>query len=214
MKSNIEHIDHLTDYQEVLALLQKKKDLRKKNLIKDYFYIVEHKPVFTLGKRGGVENLLKDADFLKSKDICVVPTERGGNITYHGPGQLVIYPVINIKQLKMGIKEYVYRLEQIVIELCSKYDLNALRNSVNHGVWVDNKKLASVGVKVEQGVTLHGIALNVNNDLTPFSWINPCGLKDVKATSLKEQLNRNMDIGDVKKILNSEIAKQFKECFK
>lgn len=205
--SSIEHIDHLTEYREVLGHLKKKHEERKKNQISDNFYIVEHKPVFTLGKRGGVENIIK------SNDIDIVQTERGGNITYHGPGQLIIYPVINIKQLKIGIKEYVFRLEQIIIQLCIKYNLKAERKSINHGIWIDNKKLASVGVKVEQGVTLHGIALNVNNDLTPFSWINPCGLKGIKATSLKEQLKKNLDMGKVRKMLNAIIVKQFEECF-
>lgn len=177
------------------------------NEIGDCFFILEHESVFTLGKRGGVENLILD------RGIPVEQTDRGGNITYHGPGQIIIYPVINIKEIGIGIKEYIKRLEDVVINTLLLIGLESERNDLNHGVWVKNKKIASVGVRVSHGVTLHGIAININTDLEPFSRINPCGLTGVVTTSAKKILSRDFDIERIENLFSQGIIKSFPECF-
>lgn len=186
---------------------------RVENLVDDTCYITEHYPVFTLGNRGGMENLLKSTSYLDKFKINILETQRGGNITYHGPGQLLIYPVIDIKKMGFGIKELIYRLEQLAIDICMKYDIKAVRRDINHGVWVGEKKIASIGIKVSRGVSIHGIAVNINTDLIPFSWINPCGLKGIEVTSLKEELGMELDIGKIKYFTKDVIKKRFKECF-
>lgn len=177
-------------YREALKFMGDLHKSRVEGEISDTFILLEHQPVYTLGSRGGEDNLLE------SHGIEVVPTDRGGDITYHGPGQIIIYPVINIKELGIGIKEYIYRLEEIIIRLLDKYGLNSGRNPLNRGVWVDNKKIASVGVRVRRGVTLHGIAVNIISDLTPFTWINPCGLTGISISSLKEEIGREIDMNE------------------
>jgi len=180
---------------------------RVEKKIDDTFLILEHEPVFTLGKRGGRENII-----IKN-DIPVYETERGGNITYHGPGQIMIYPVIDLKKLKMGVKEYVTRLEDIVIELFREFGVDAGRNCLNRGVWVLDKKVSSVGVLIRRGITLHGIAVNINNSLEPFKYINPCGLRRIEISSLEEQINDRVELDFVKNRLKNIIKKTFPECF-
>lgn len=154
---------------------------------RDICLILEHMPVYTLGRSGGVENILRDPGFLKEKGIEVVQTERGGDVTYHGPGQLVVYFILNLEGLKLSISSLVDRLEGVMIDLSAKAGVSARRNPENHGVWVGNKKLGSIGLAVRHGFTFHGIALNVDPDLTPFSWINPCGLSNQPMTSLSRE---------------------------
>lgn len=168
------------------------------------FYILEHNPVFTVGKR--VTEYSK-----KIRNIDVVKISRGGNITYHGPGQSVIYPIINIK--KIGVKKYVYLLEEVIIQLCKRYSITATRNSLNRGVWVNGAKIASVGISVKKGVAIHGIAFNVNNDLTPFSWIDPCGLKGVKITSLEREVNHKINMERIRESFTNLLKNTFKDYY-
>lgn len=168
------------------------------------FFILEHNPVFTVGKR--VTEYSK-----KIRNIDVVKINRGGNITYHGPGQLVIYPIINIK--KIGVKKYVYLLEEVIIQLCKRYSITATRNSLNRGVWVNGAKIASVGISIKKGVSIHGIAFNVNNDLTPFSWIDPCGLKGVKITSLEKELNHKINMEIIRESVSVLLKNTFGEYY-
>ena len=150
----------------------------------DTVLFLEHTPVFTLGKRGGRDNLTVSDEFLGERGVAIVETERGGNITYHGPGQLVVYPIINLQATGLGVADYVERLEEIMLRTAADCGIEAGRNAKNRGVWIGNNKLGSIGIAVKRGVTLHGLALNVVTDLTPFSWINPCGLTDVGVISL------------------------------
>jgi lipoate-protein ligase B len=160
----------------------------------DTVLLLEHEPVFTLGHNGGRENLTVSEEVLKQKGIEVVETERGGNITYHGPGQIIAYPIIRMNDSRLGIPGYVEGLEEVMIRTASDWGIAAERNTLNHGVWVGRRKLGSVGIAIRRGVAFHGIALNVNLSLEPFSWINPCGLSGVAMTSLKEEEVRNLDI--------------------
>lgn len=205
--SDIEIVDSIINYKDMYRIQLDRQKLRIGNKVNDIFYLVEHFPVYTLGRRGGLDNIIKDSD------IEIIKTKRGGDITFHGPGQIIIYPVINIKRVKIGIKEYIYRLEQLVINLFNSFGIVVTREKINHGVWYSGKKIASVGVRVNNGVTLHGIAVNIDNDLSPFANINPCGLKGVKVTSLKEILNRDIDLLEVKRLLMLDIREVFRECF-
>jgi len=153
----------------------------------DVVLMLEHAPVFTLGRRGGLEDLIVPRDRLTKAGIVVAAAERGGLITYHGPGQLVVYPILDLKTLGVGVRELVTALEQIMIDTAADFGIVADRDARNRGVWVGEKKLGSIGLAVRHGVSFHGLALNVDLDLTPFSWIHPCGLAGVAMTSLAAQ---------------------------
>ncbi len=205
----IEIFDQIVKYDEALTIMYNTHYSRVIKDIDDTCFILEHPPVFTLGKRFGSENLLVHESFLTNKGISINKIDRGGNITYHGPGQVIIYPIINIKELGIGIKKYIWLLEQTVIDFLKEIQISCTRNKLNNGVWFQNKKIASVGVRVKSGVTLHGIAININTDLTPFSWINPCGLSQVSMTSVKEITKKEQHIDNIKKVL----ARCFKNNF-
>jgi len=150
----------------------------------DQLFWVEHPRVFTLGRRGGRENIIVSQDFLRSQGIEVVQTDRGGNITFHGPGQAVLYPVMDLSRAKIGAADFVHGLEEIMRQTVLAFGISAVRDPENHGLWVGGKKIGSVGISIKRGISIHGLALNVCPDLTPFSWINPCGLENVAMTSL------------------------------
>lgn len=189
----------LLDYQKALdlqkQLVQGKID---KTIKEDQILMVEHPSVFTLGKHGGLENMIKDKEFLIKKKICTVQTKRGGNITYHGPGQIVVYPIFNIQRYNMGIKDFVYKLEQVMKQTTSDLGISTNRNKKNHGLWIKNAKIGNVGLSIQHGISMHGFALNITLDLEPFSWINPCGLNDVSVTSiLNEFIERGWNIQEI-----------------
>ena len=150
----------------------------------DVVLFVEHTPVFTLGRRGGMGNLRVSPAFLERSGVPVVHVERGGDITYHGPGQLVIYPIVDLPRARLKVVTFVEDLEEVMIRVAADCGVRAERSPRNRGVWVGEKKLGSVGIAVRRGVSFHGLALNVNPDLTPFQWIHPCGLQEVRMTSL------------------------------
>jgi len=175
----------LRDYPAVHALqVAMAAQRRLGTLATDVFLCVEHPPVFTLGRRGNREHLGVSETFLRERNIAVVPIERGGEITYHGPGQLVLYPIISLRQARLGVSEYVCLLEALMLRLSADFGVQASRDSRNHGIWVANNKLGSIGIAIRHGIAFHGLALNVDLDLEPFAWINPCGLRDVGMTSL------------------------------
>jgi lipoate-protein ligase B len=156
----------------------------------DVILFVEHPPVFTLGRRGGRENLLVPEETLRQSGIPIVQVERGGNITYHGPGQLVVYPIVHLPSFGIGVVDMVDRLEEVMIRTCAAWGVEAGRNTLNRGAWVGMKKIGSIGIAVRRGVSFHGLALNVNPDLQPFSFIQPCGLKGVGVTSIAQAAGR------------------------
>lgn len=175
----------LIDYGEALDL--QRRVVAAKNsgrLGRDVLAVLEHPPVFTLGRRGGRENLTVSEEFLTSQGIAVVQIERGGNITYHGPGQIVAYAFCGLSRLNLSVTDFVDRLETVMIRTAADFKVAAGRDPRNRGAWVGDAKLGSIGISIRHGVTFHGLALNVNTDLSPFSWINPCGLSGVRITSL------------------------------
>ena len=157
--------------------------------IPDHLFFVQHPPVFTFGRNGGRENLMVSDTFLHTQGVDTVQTDRGGNITYHGPGQAVLYPVVDLEHARIGVTDFVYGLEEIMGRTAQDFGVAIHRDPRNHGMWKGNKKIGSVGLSIKHGITIHGLALNVSLDLTPFSWINPCGLSRVSMTSLENELH-------------------------
>ncbi len=165
--------------------------------------LVEHDPVYTLGFHGDEANLLASEKRLQAMGAECIRIERGGDITYHGPGQLVVYPVINLLRHGLGVRKYVETLERSVIGLLESYGVTASSNNDAIGVWIDwngvsPRKICAIGVKVSHGVTMHGLALNVNTDLSAFSLINPCGFTDKGVTSIERELGRKVDLDEVR----------------
>ncbi len=164
----------------------------------DVLLLLEHPPVFTLGRRGGLDNLTVPESFLRQKQIEVVHIERGGDITYHGPGQLVGYPIIDLRRRRLSVVAYVGKLEEVMIRTAADFGVNAQVDDRNRGAWVGDRKLGSIGIAVRRGISFHGFALNVNTDLTPFGWVNPCGLQGVGITSLAEEKGRILPMAEVR----------------
>jgi lipoate-protein ligase B len=154
----------------------------------DKIFFVQHPPVFTFGRNGGKENLTVSEDFLRDRGVALVQTDRGGNVTYHGPGQAVLYPVVDLEQARIGVTDFVYGLEEIMGRTAKDFGVPIHRDSRNHGMWKGPRKIGSVGLSIKHGISIHGLALNVSMDLTPFSWINPCGMSGLSMTSLKQEL--------------------------
>ena len=175
-------------YREALALQHRLLAARIADpALPDLVLVLEHAPVYTLGRRGGAENIMVPRARLEKHGITVVQTERGGFITYHGPGQLIAYPIVDINARRLGIADFVTALETSMIATAARWGIAAVRRPENRGVWVGHRKLGSIGIAVRRGVVFHGLALNITTDLTPFTWINPCGLENVAMTSLSAE---------------------------
>jgi lipoate-protein ligase B len=183
-------------------------------LAEDVLIVLEHFPVFTLGRRGGMDNLIVSREVLNAHNIPVVHVERGGDITYHGPGQLVAYPIAHLPRMQLSVVAFVERLEAVMRHTAARYGVDARRNPKNRGVWVGPNKLGSIGISVRRGVTFHGLALNATTDLTPFSWIHPCGLEGVKITSLKNESRRRIDMTDVRALIRRGFENAFNVVLK
>jgi lipoate-protein ligase B len=171
--------------------------------------LLEHPPVFTLGRRGGLNNLLVSEKFLKNAVIPVIQVERGGDITFHGPGQLVVYPIIRLQKAKLSVVRYVENLEEVMIRTAADWGITAKRNPLNRGVWVKNKKLGSIGIAIRRGICFHGMALNVNTSLEPFRWIAPCGLENTEITSMEIELSGNISITQVRERIKHHLESVF-----
>jgi lipoyl(octanoyl) transferase len=174
----------------------------------------EHPHVYTLGRSGKEKNMLLSDEQLKAIDATLYHIDRGGDITYHGPGQLVCYPILNLDEFRMGLKEYVHFLEEAVINVCASYGIEAGRLDKATGVWIDAetsraRKICAIGVRSSHYVTMHGLALNVNTDLRYFSYINPCGFIDKGVTSLRQELKNEVSMDEVKQRLAGELRKRF-----
>lgn len=191
----------LIDY-EVAYLIQKELvRTRKLGLIDDSVILAEHTPVFTIGRTGKRENLLAGEEILKKEEIKVLDVDRGGDITFHGPGQLVIYPIIDLRPRGRDLHRYIRDLEELAIGLLKEYSIFGERLKGKTGVWVDGKKIAFIGIAASDWITYHGLSVNVNADLKFFSMIRPCGLEGVKTTSLSEILGRDVMMDGAKERL-------------
>ena len=176
---------------------------------------VEHPHVYTLGKSGSENNLLLDLIQLKAKDAAFYKIDRGGDITYHGPGQIVGYPIFDLDAINIGLKEYIHRLEEAIILTVKEFGITASRLEGGTGVWLDPdipgkaRKICAIGVRASRFVTMHGFAFNVNTNLNYFSYINPCGFIDKGVTSLEKELGEKQDLNKIKSIVKDKMQQVF-----
>lgn len=199
----------LTDYREALRWQERLSEARRAGLIGDTLLLLEHPPIFTFGRQGGRENLLLPEPELKTRGIDMADVNRGGNVTFHGPGQLVGYPVLDLGDHVPDVHWYLGMLEEVLIRAAGEYGVAAVRRPGLTGVWVGGDKLASIGVALRGWVTTHGFAINVANDLRCFEMINPCGLKNTAMTSLSLLLGRPVEVAGVADKVKSHFAVVF-----
>lgn len=181
---------HRVTYENGLAMQKTLVEMRQQELIPDQFLLLEHPPVLTLGKGRKADNLLATADELHSKGIALHETTRGGDITYHGPGQLVGYPLLHLGEGARDIRRYVTNLEEVLIRTLADFGIEAGRDDRNRGVWVGNDKIAAIGIRIARWVTSHGFALNIATDLSHYSTITPCGVQGAGVTSIEKLLGK------------------------
>jgi lipoate-protein ligase B len=199
-----------TPYAEAYALQTEANAARHAGrLDRDLIIMLEHPPVYILGRRGGRENLVVPETFLRSRGIEIIPVERGGDITYHGPGQLVVYLVVDLKTGHLTVTDFVGGLEDAMAGVASRWGVAAVGNDDFRGAWIGDRKLGSVGITVRRGITFHGLALNVNTDLEPFDWINPCGIRGCAMTSLAREIGREVDMAQVRLEMAEQLSRRF-----
>ena len=201
-------------FSNTIAVKRQNRQLDSSILTENHLLLVEHPPVFTLGKSGKIDHLLLKEEVLKSKGIAFFKTNRGGDITFHGPGQLVGYPILDLDNFFTDIHKYLRYLEEIIIKTLSDFGLNSARSDGETGVWLDldtpfARKICAMGVRASRWVTMHGFALNINTDLSYFDYIVPCGIQGKGVTSIAKELKREVDPSLVK----AALLKNFSEVF-
>jgi lipoyl(octanoyl) transferase len=199
----------LVNYAAALELQHERVAQRKAGTIPDTLILLEHPHVYTLGRNAREENMLVSPEFLASRGAQVFATDRGGDVTYHGPGQLVGYPILDLTQHRRDISWYMRSIEEVLIRTARDFGIEAARSCGCTGVWVGNDKLAAMGVHLSRWVTSHGFALNVNADLRYFEWIVPCGLKNKGVTSMEKLLGHLVKMDEV----NDYVVEHFAEVF-
>ncbi|OGP64744.1 MAG: lipoyl(octanoyl) transferase [Deltaproteobacteria bacterium RBG_13_47_9] len=182
---------------------------RVKEELPDLLLILEHPHVITLGKRGNQTHLVASPEVLKEMKIPLFHVERGGDITYHGPGQMVVYPILNLKEYGYRLIRYIDQLEGIILRVLDDFGIEGKRDPLNRGVWVDQEKIASIGVAIKRWVSFHGFSLNYQTDLRYFDLIHPCGLKGTKMTTMEMALGEKIS----KESLRERILFHFKQIF-
>jgi len=203
---SVRHLGRI-DYGAALALQQDLVARRKQGLVPDHLLLLEHAHVITLGRNGHMENLLASSEILERSGISFYPTDRGGDVTYHGPGQLVGYPILDLREWKRDVGAYVRAIEQSIIDTLGDYGIEAGRIPKLTGVWVGDRKIAAIGVHLSRWVTSHGFALNVTTDLNYFQYIVPCGL--TKPVTSMEQLGVRATLGEVSEKFATHFARIF-----
>lgn len=208
------------DYQEklferIVLAKQQKRDGKKDILTPNFLLFCEHPHVYTIGKSGKETNLLINEEMLKNRGASLYKINRGGDITYHGPGQLVAYPILDLDNFKLSIKSYIDQLEEVIIRVLKKYEIDATRSQGATGVWLDAenrvkaRKICAIGVRTSHWVSMHGFAFNVNTDLSYFSNIIPCGIQGKSVTSLQKEIGREVRIEEVQEIVLNEFEAVF-----
>ena len=199
----------ITEYSKTWELQKKLLNEVTQKGNKHYIILTEHQPVITLGKGGDLKNLLYKPEYLHSKGIQFFDIDRGGDITFHGPGQLVGYPILNLEKFKKDIHWYMRTLEEVIIQTLKHFSISTQRIKGLTGVWINNKKICAIGLKVSRWVTMHGFALNVNVALNYYNYIVPCGINDKGVTSISEQLKTRISVETVNEIVIKNFAKVF-----
>jgi lipoate-protein ligase B len=201
----------IVSYKEILDLQHRIVQYKINNPAWDDFLItLEHRPVYTIGKHANFNNLKIGESTLKTKDIELIKSDRGGDITYHCPGQLTLYTIVNLKNIKKSLKNFVNLLEDVIIEALNDFSIKSYKLNNLHGVFTEHGKIASIGLACKRMVVYHGVSINVNNDLEPFNWINPCGLKNINMVNMKAILKQNIEIAKVKKTLLNILKNKIK----
>ena len=209
---NLGHVD----YNTALELQKTLVDLRKRGAIHDTLLLLEHAPVITLGRNAKQKNIVASPEFLAQKGVELFECDRGGDVTFHGPGQLVGYPIFDLRALnpKIGVIEYVRRIEEVLIRSCGDLGIPATRVQGLTGVWTTDEpqaKIAAIGVHISRAVTSHGFALNVTTDLDYFKLIVPCGISDKPVTSMERELGRSLSLEEVMPVVTRNFGFTFKE---
>ncbi|UCF47658.1 MAG: lipoyl(octanoyl) transferase LipB [Myxococcales bacterium] len=197
------------DYAEAHRLQKELQAKRIADEIEDAVLLLEHPPVLTLGRSAKEQHVLAPAEALEARGVSVHEVGRGGDVTYHGPGQLVAYPIIDLKPDRRDVRKYVWSLEETMIRTCADFGLSATRVEGLNGAWIADRKVGAVGVRISRWVTMHGLALNANSDLTYFDLIIPCGIQDKAVTSLSAELGRTVYVTDV----IEPLARHFAELY-
>ncbi len=203
-------------FDEIVAIKERNRKAEVKEPSHNYLIFCEHPHVYTIGKSGKEENLLISEEFLASKGAKLYKINRGGDITYHGPGQVVGYPILDLDNFGVSIKNYIDGIEEVIIRTLKHYNIAATRSSGATGVWLDAenpmlaRKICAIGVRTSHWVSMHGFAFNVNTNLDYFNYIVPCGIQGKAVTSLQKELGKPVDIAEVHELLKAE----FKEVFK
>lgn len=199
----------LVSYEKAYDLQRRLHKFRREGRIDDVLILLEHEPVVTIGRRGERHNILVSDELLQSKGIRVFEIDRGGDVTFHCPGQLVGYPILDLKIHGKNIHKYLRNLEEVIIRSLKVYGIDGQRIENHTGVWVGDKKIASIGIGIKGWVTFHGFALNINSDLSYFSLIRPCGFESRTVTSMSEILGRPVEPKDFR----HQLIEQFREVF-
>ncbi len=198
------------NYPESLKIQRRLLKLRQSDQIDDIFLLLEHPPVLTLGKRGKNSNILASRNILKAEGIDIHEIGRGGDVTYHGPGQIVGYPIMNLKNHGKDVHKFVFNIEEIFIQLLkNKYNINAGRDSNHTGVWIEDEKITAIGLSIKRWVSMHGFAFNVNTLMEHFNLINPCGITDKGVTSLKQLSGHSLSMNKVQRQVIDYFSKIF-----
>ena len=203
------HRLHLVTYENGMKLQQKLVEMRQREEIDDQLLLLEHPPVITLGRGGDETNLLATPDALAHHGVRFYETTRGGDITYHGPGQIVGYPILHLGEGNRDVRKYVTALEEVLIRTVAEYGITAARIEGRRGIWVGNDKIAAIGVRIARWVTSHGWALNVSTNLEHFQLITPCGLQGTGVTSIEKQTGRRIPLAEVREVLAAKFAEIF-----
>jgi lipoyl(octanoyl) transferase len=185
----------IVPYEEAREAQRRLQGERQRDEVPDVLLLLEHPPVYTRGRRATADELPMGAEWYERQGIEVLDTDRGGRVTYHGPGQLVAYPIVSLAPYSDDVHEYVRRLERVMIGALAEHGVEAGLIDGLTGVWAGERKIGSIGVHVSRGVTTHGLAVNVSNDLQPFEWIVPCGIEGVAMTSLARELGAEQNLG-------------------
>lgn len=199
----------IADYREILQMQQMLREKRQQNKISNTVLIVEHPAVITLGARQSSNRLLVNREDLAQKHIDVVDVRRGGGTTAHNPGQLIFYPILNLQKTSFGINEYIRELEAIGTELLKQLNVHSTRRKGAPGLWIGARKIASIGVRVSRYITYHGMAINIQNDLSIFDFIVPCGLDNVEMTSVLKETGKEYQMNEIKQKLAELLIEHF-----
>ena len=192
-------------------LQQRLQSQRREGAGQDTLLLTEHRPVFTLGRSHPTPNLRVEASTISQWGIEIVQTERGGDITYHGPGQLVAYGIVDLKGWGIGVLDYVHGLEETVIGVLADWGLRGARNDLGRGIWVEDRKIASIGLNVRRWVTMHGVALNIDPDMSHWELINACGMDELEVTSMATEAGKQVSFDEVRESFVFHFARVF-EC--